>query len=204
MVTGSKKPQAAPKAKAAPKKASKGKATGKATASVPKAKPKTTGVKAKTAKKTEVAAKATKAPTVRKVGDMVYNDELLESLSEAVLLAEAEMEGLLPEVKGQLFDYDIYLVSFLSDDEVGEIAKYLAGNGKGKLSESALKPKLLAIRDNARIFVRIAEEYNSVKAFIDSVIASEGRDKVKKSFSGGELYLKEIHPNTFESFLLLF
>ncbi len=203
MVTGSKKPQAAPKAKAAPKKASKGKAA----ASIPKAKPKTTGVKAKTAKKTEVATKATKAtkaPTVRKVGDMVYNDELLESLSEAVLLAEAEMEGLLPEVKGQLFDYDIYLVSFLSDDEVGEIAKYLAGNGKGKLSESALKPKLLAIRDNARIFVRIAEEYNSVKAFIDSVIAAEGRDKVKKSFSGGELYLKEIHPNTFESFLLLF
>jgi hypothetical protein len=197
MVTGSKKPKAAPKA--APKKASKAKTT----ASGPKAaaKPKTTGVKAKTVKKTDVAVKA---PEVRKVGEMVYNDELFESLAEAVLLAEAEMEGLLPEVKGHLFDYDIYLVSFLSDDEIGEIAKYIAGNGKGNLSGDALKPKLLAIRDNARIFVRIAEEYNSVKAFIDRIIEAEGRDKLKETFSGGEFYLREIGPNTFESFLLLF
>jgi len=196
MVTGSKKPKAAPKK--APQKASKAKTTASNSKA---AKPKTTGVKAKTVKKTDVAAKA---PEVRKVGEMVYNDELLESLAEAVLLAEAEMEGLLPEVKGQLFDYDIYLVSFLSDEEIGEIAKYIAGSGKGNLSEDALKPKLLAIRDNARIFVRIAEEYNSVKAFIDRIIESEGRDKLKQTFGGGEFYLREIDPNTFESFLLLF
>jgi hypothetical protein len=194
MVTGSKKPKAAPKT--APKKASKG---SKKAASDPKAKPKTTGVKAKTVKKT-----VAKAPKVRKVGEMVYNDELLESLAEAVLLAEAEMEGLLPEVKGQLFDYDIYLTSFLSDNEVGEIAKYLSGNGKGNVSAEALKPRLQAIRDHARVFVRIAEEYNSVKAFIDRIIGSEGRDKLKMTFSGGEFHLKEIDPDTFESFLLLF
>jgi hypothetical protein len=193
MVTGSKKPKAAPKK--APKKASKVKVG----ASGPKAaKPKKTGVKAKTVKKTAPAVKA------RKVGDMMYNDELLESLAETVLLAEAEMEGLLPEVKGQLFDYDIYLVSFLSDDEIGEVAGYVAGSGKGNLSAEALTPRLLAIRDNARVFVRIAEEYNSVKAFIDSIMGSEGRDKLKETFSGGELYLREVGPDAFESFLLLF
>jgi hypothetical protein len=196
MVTGSTKPKAA--GKAAPRKASKAK-----TASKPKAaaKPRTTGGKAKTAKKTAVTAKV---PAVRKVGEMVYNDELFESLAEAVLLAEAEMEGLLPEVKGQLFDYDVYLVSFLSDDEIGEVAKYLAGNGKGELSEGALKPRLLAIRDNARVFVRIAEEYNSVRAFIDRITGTDGKDQLKMTFSGGKFHLKEIDPNTFESFLLLF
>lgn len=196
MVTGSKKPKAAPKK--APKKASKTKVT----ASVSKAaKPKTTGVKAKTVKKTVAAVKAAEA---RKVGEMVYNDELFESLAEAVLLAEAEMEGLLPEVKGQLFDYDIYLTSFLNDEEIGDIAKYLAGNGKGDISVDVLKPKLLAIRDHARVFVRIAEEYNSVKAFIDSILESDGRDKLKMTFSGGKFHLREVDPNTFESFLLLF
>ncbi len=197
MVTGSKKPKAVPKT--APKKASKSKVT----ASRPKAvtKPKTTEVKAKTVKKTGVAVKA---PVARKVGEMVYNDELFESLAEAVLLAEAGMEELLPEVKEQLFDYDIYLTSFLSDDEIGEIAKYLAGNGKGKISEGALKPRLLAIRDHARVFVRIAEEHNSVRAFIDRIIESGGRDKLKKTFSGGEFHLKGVDPGTFESFLLLF
>ncbi len=197
MVAGSKKPKAA--GKTAPKKASKSKTT----ASKPKAaaKPKTTGVKPKTAKKTAVAAKA---PDARKVGEMVYNDELFESLAEAVLLAEAGMEGLLPEVKGQLYDYDIYLVSFLSDDEIGEVAKYIAGDGKGDLSEEALKPKLLAIRDNARIFVRIAEEYNSVKAFIDRMIGSEGKDKLKGALVSGEFCLKGVGPETCESFLLLF
>lgn len=202
MVTGSTKPKAAPKA--APKKASKAKtaATSKA-ASRPKAapKPKKTGVKAKTVKKT---AAAVKAPAARKVGEMVYNDELFESLAEAVLLAEAEMEGMLPDAKGQLFDYDIYMVSFLSDEEIGEAAKYIAGNGKGTLSEDALKPKLLAIRDNARVFVRVAEAHNSVRAFIDRVVASEGPDKLKQAFTGGEFVLREVGPDTFESFLLLF
>ncbi len=197
MVTGSKKPKAA--TRAAPEKASKAKTT----ASKPKAaaKPRTTGVKAKTAKKTAAAAKA---PVVRKVGEMVYNDELFESLAEAVLLAEAGMEALLPEAKRQLFDYDIYMVSFLSDEEIGEVAKYLAGDGRGTLSEEALKPRLLAIRDNARVFVRIAEEYNSVRAFIDRIAGAEGRDQLRMAFSGGKFHLKELDPGTFESFLLLF
>jgi hypothetical protein len=194
MVTGSKKLKAAPKT--APKKASKAKTT----ASGPKAaaKPRTVE-KGKTTKKA-----AAKAAGARKVGDMVYNDELFESLAEAVLLAEAEMEGLLPDVKGQLFDYDIYLVSFLSDGEIGEIAEYIAGIGKGNLSEDALKPKLLAIRDNARTFVRIAEEYNSVKAFIDRIIEAEGRDKLKRTLVSGEFCLKGVGPETCDSFLLLF
>ncbi len=196
MVAGSKKPEAA--GKTAPKKASKSRTA----ASKPKAsKPHTTGVKAKTVKKT--AAVAAKAPEARKVGEMVYNDELFESLAEAVLLAEAGMEGLLPEVKGQLYDYDIYLVSFLSDGEIGEVAKYIAGNGKGDLSEDALKPKLLAIRDNARTFVRIAEEYNSVKAFIDRMAGSEGKDKLKGALVSGEFCLKGVGPETCESCLLL-
>ncbi len=192
MVTGSKKPKAAPKK--APAKAPKAKVA----ASGPKAKPKTSGVKAKTVKKTYVAPKA------RKVGEMVYNDELFESLAEAVLLAEAGMEGLLPDIKEQLFDYDIYMTSFLSDDEVAGIAGHLAGNGKGNVSAEALKSRLLAVRDHARAFVRIAGEHNSVRAFIDRVLAAKGRDKLKLAFIGGEFHLKDIRPDTFESFLLLF
>lgn len=230
MVTASKKPKAAPakeirpkpavkkaaapKPKAAAKKTTATKpktattpkksvtkkttATKKPAASKPQAKPKTTVVKAKTAKMTSAPAKAMDA---RKVGEMVYNDELFESLAETVLLAEAEMEGLLPEVKGQLFDYDIYLVSFLDDDEIGEIAEYLAGDGKSAVSADALKPKLLAIRDNARIFVALAAEFNSVRAFIDSMIKADDRDGLSEKFNGN---LKGVHPETFESFILLF
>ena len=211
MVTASKKPKAAPaketkpkpavKKAAAPKPkaaAKKTTATKKPAASKPKAKPKTTVVKAKTAKITSAPAKAMDA---RKVGEMVYNDELFESLAETVLLAEAEMEGLLPEAKGQLFDYDIYLVSFLDDDEIGKIAEYLAGSGKGAVSADVLKPKLLAIRDNARVFVALAAEFNSVRAFIDGMLKADDRAGLNEKFSGN---LKGVHPETFESFILLF
>ena len=229
MVTASKKPKAAPaketapkpavkkaaapKPKAAAKKTTTAKpktttskksvtkkttATKRPAASKPKAKPKTTVVKAKTVKKTSAPAKAMDA---RKVGEMVYNDELFESLAETVLLAEAEMEGLLPEAKGQLFDYDIYLVSFLDDDEIGDIAEYLAGDGNGAVSAEALMPKLLAIRDNARVFVALAAEFNSVRAFIDGMLKADDRAGLNEKFSGN---MKGVHPETLESFILLF
>src|SRR5512146_1451221 len=132
MVTASKKPKAAPKKAAAKPKAP----AKKATASKPKAKPKTTVVKAKTAKKTSAPAKAVEA---RKVGEMVYNDELFESLSEAVLLSEAAAAALLPEIKKQLFDYDIYMVSFLGDEDIDKIAEDIS-----KADSAALKPLLAA------------------------------------------------------------
>ena len=194
MVTGSKKSKAAPKAKTAPKAASK---TG---AKAPKAaaKPQTTEVKAKTVKKTAAAVKAAEA---RKVGEMMYNEELLESLSEAVLLAEAEMAAQLSAIKEQLFDYDIYLVSQLSDEDIAGIAKDVAG---GSVTEDAARSKLAAIRDNARVFVNIAETHYSVRAFIDRMIASEGREKLKGTLVSGKFCLKDVGPETCESFLLLF
>jgi hypothetical protein len=195
MVTGSKKPKA--NAKAAPKKASKAKTT----ASRPKAaaKPKDNGAKAKTVKKTAAAVKAAEA---RKVGEMVYNDELLESLSEAVLLAEAEMAAQLPAIKDQLFDYDIYFVSQLTDEDIAGIAKDIAK--ESGVAEDAAMAKLAAIRDNARVFVNIAETHYSVRAFIDGMIAAEGREKLKGTLVSGKFCLKDVGPETCESFLLLF
>lgn len=204
MVTGSKKPEAAPKSKAAKPKADvkakpKAPAKAKKTASKPKAKPKTAVVKAKTVKKTSAPVKAAEA---RKVGEMVYNDELFESLSEAVLLGEAAAAALLPEVKRQLFDYDIYMVSFLSDEEIEDIANGVSSaNG---VDAADLKPALMAIRDNARTFVNIANGHNSVRAFIDRTMKSAGKDELKASFISGEYCLKDVGPETCESFLLLF
>jgi len=203
MATASKKPEAAPKKETKPKStvkkaaAPKPKAVAKkATASKPKAKPKTTEVKAKTVKKTSAPAKAVEA---RKVGEMVYNDELFESLSEAILLSDAAAAALLPELKKQLFDYDIYMVSFLSDEELGDIAAEVS-----KADAAALKPLLKAIRDNARVFVDIASGHNSVRAYIDRELKAEGKDKLKLSFIEGEFCLKGAGPETCESFLMLF
>jgi hypothetical protein len=196
MVTASKKPKAAPK-KAAPKKAAPKKApVKKAPASKPTAKPKTTVVKAKTAKRTSAPAKAVEA---RKVGEMVYNDELFESISEAVLLGGSVDAALLPRIKEQLFGYDIYMVSFLDDADIAEIAKDVSG-----ADAAELEPLLMAIRDNARVFVDIATGYNSVRAFIDRAIKDEGMDKLKVSFIEGQYCLKGAGPETCESFLILF
>jgi len=190
MVTASKKPKAAPKKAAAKPKAPAKKAT------VSRAKPKTTVVKAKTAKKTSAPAKAVEAA---ESGEMVYNDELFESLSEAILLGDGVAASLLPEIKKELFDYDIYMVSFLDDGDIDEIA-----GGVSKADAAALKPLLTAIRDNARVFVDIASGYNSVRSFIDRSLKSEGKDKLKLSFIEGEYCLKGTGPETCESFLMLF
>lgn len=192
MVTASKKPKAKPeKAAAKPKASAK-----KATAPKPKAKPKTTVVKAKTVKKTSAPARAVAA---QKVGEMVYNDELFESLSEAILLGEAATAALLPDIKKKLFDYDIYMVSFLSDEDIRDIA-----NEVSKADAAAIVPQLEAIRDNARVFVDIASGYNSVRAYIDRALKSDGREKLKLSFVEGEYCLKGAGPETCESFLMLF
>jgi hypothetical protein len=59
---------------------------------------------------------------------------------------------------------------------------------------------LQSVCDNAKVFVDVAMKYNSVRAFIDRMIESEGKaqgiDKIKSSFA------KE--PECCERFLLLF
>jgi len=152
MVTASKKPKAAPKKAAAKPKAPAKKAT------VSRAKPKTTVVKAKTAKKTSAPAKAVEA---RKVGEMVYNDELFESLSEAILLGRRRC-GLAAS----------------GDKERAVRLRYLHGviprrrghrrDRRGSLEggRGGAEALLTAIRDNARVFVDIASGYNSVRSFM--------------------------------------
>ncbi len=139
---------------------------------------------------------------------MMYNDELFEALSEAVLLGEAGTAGLLPEIKKKLFDYDIYRVSLLTDKEIDGIAGNVSDASGGQIAEKALKPRLQAVRDNAKVFVDIATAYHSVKGFIDRAIESEGRaagmDKLRSSFSAGQFCLKEVGPEACESFLLIF
>ena len=211
MVTGSKKSEtAAPKKKtearpkstttkakaAAPKAAAKSKTTAKAKAAAPKA-----AVKAKT-------TGAVKAPVMgRKVGEMFYNDELLESLAEMVLRSsDSDVAGALPEIKKQLFDYDIYMVSFLRDGEVSEIAANVAG--LQKIDTKDLTDRLLAVRECAKVFVGIAGKHNSVRAYIDKAIEAEGREaginQIKVAFLTGEYCIRDVDSATCATFLAIF
>jgi hypothetical protein len=203
MVTRRKKPEAEapvkkapkPRAVAKPKVAAPKKAAPKAvTKTVVKAAPK------KAAPKKAAATKTTKfvdIPDVgRIIGEMIYNDELFESMAEITLLGSGEVgPAAMPEIKKQLFDFDIYRVSFLTDEEVGAMAKAL----------NVAKPLLLTVRDNAKIFVDIAMKHHSVRAFIDKMIEAEGKshgiDKLKLVFTD-ELNVRE--PEHVERFLLLF
>jgi hypothetical protein len=159
--------------KAAPKKAASNKAATK------KATPK----KAAAKKTIEVV----KVPEGRKIGDMIYNDELLESMAEIILLgSDGITPSELPGVKAQLFDYDIYQVSWLTDEEISSLAKGL------KVPE----PALLAVRENARAFVELAMAHNSVRAFIDLMIGAGEKETVKGKLKAAPEYC--------DSFLLLF
>jgi len=211
MVTKSKKPAAdAPAKKAAkPKAAPSPKAAAKPKAAAPmkvaaqaapkkaapvKAAPKAAAPSSKAAPKT---SEVLKVPDVgRAIGEMVYNDELFEAMSEIILLGSGEVSpSLMPEIKKQLFDFDIYMTSFLTDDDVRNIAQVL------KVPE----PLLFTLRDNARIFVDIAERHYSVRGFIDKMIEAEGKthgiDKLKLIFTDE---LKAREPEHYERFLLLF
>ncbi|MGA9141642.1 MAG: hypothetical protein WBZ29_15565 [Methanocella sp.] len=203
MVTRSKKPEAdaAPKKASKPKVAAKPKAAATKTAAkktVAKAAPKKAAPKKAAPKKAapdkaapKTTAKKTievvKVPEGRKVGDMVYNDELLESMAEIILLgSDGISPSALPEIKKQLFDYDIYRVSWLTDEEIGSLAKSL------KVPE----PALLAVRESAQSFVEIATAYNSVRAFIDKMIGTGEKESAKGKLKAA--------PECCESFLLLF
>jgi hypothetical protein len=179
-----------PEAKAPVKKASKPKAVAKPKAAAPK----------KAAPKKVAATKTTKVVNVpdvgRIIGEMIYNDELFESMAEITLLGGGEVgPAAMPQIKKQLFDFDIYRVSFLTDEEIGDMAKAV----------NVPKPLLLTVRDNAKIFVDIAMKHHSVRAFIDKMIEAEGEthriDKLKFIFKD-ELKVRE--PEHVERFLLLF
>jgi hypothetical protein len=198
MVTRIKKPEA----EAPVKKAPKPKAVAKPKAAAPKkAAPKAvTKTVVKAAPKKVAATKTTKVVNVpdvgRIIGEMIYNDELFESMAEITLLGNGAVgPAAMPEIKKQLFDFDIYRVSFLTDEEVGAVAKAV----------NVPKPLLLTVRDNAKIFVDIAMKHHSVRAFIDKMIEAEGKthgiDKLKLVFTD-ELKVRE--PEHVERFLLLF
>ncbi|WP_424358683.1 hypothetical protein [Methanocella sp. MCL-LM] len=218
MVTGSKKSEApAAKAKAAakPKTSVKSSTSKKTTAKAPAAKK--SAAKPKASAKSSAKPKATgKSKTTkvvvapispRRVGEMVYNDELLESMAEMILSGgKADLTPALPEIKKQLFDYDIYLVSFLSDGEIGEIGAKVAELSKANAKD--LTARLLTVRESARAFVGIAVKHNSVRAYIDSVIQAEGREaglsRVREAFLAGEYCIADVDSATCESFLLSF
>ena len=111
---------------------------------------------------------------------LIYNDELLESLATIILAGSrpsAKTVETLPLLKKMLFDYDIYTLSFMSDEDVEELYKTIKENGL-QSTDKKLKDKLLAIRDNAKVFVAIAERHNSVRAFIDRTWA-DGRRAIE-------------------------
>ncbi|WP_048198268.1 hypothetical protein [Methanocella arvoryzae] len=228
MVTGSKKPEAsATKVKAVtakPKATAKAKTTASETAasktqtSKPKkttttAKPKTSAKPKASAKTQTSTAKPKPKPNLkaaiapRRVGEMVYNDELLESMAEMILYgSKADLTPALPEIKKQLFDYDIYMVSFLSDGEIGEIGGKVAELSGADAAD--LTARLLTIRESARAFVAIACKHNSVRAFIDRAIEADGKEagisRLKEAFLTGEYCIADVDPATCEGFLMLF
>ena len=201
MVTRSKKPAADATAKKAPTKpAAPKKAAAKPRAAAKKATPSKTVAPSKTATPKAVVAETTEVVAIpdvgRAIGEMIYNDELFEAMAEIILMGSGKVgPELMPAVKKQLFDFDIYMVSFLTDEELGNIAKAL------KVPE----PVLRTVRDNAKIFVDIAGKHHSVRAFIDKMIEAEGKthgiNKLKLVFTDE---LKAPEPHHYEKFLLLF
>jgi 3-methyladenine DNA glycosylase Tag len=140
---------------------------------------------------------------------LIYNDEVLESLATMILAGNkpsAKTVETLPMLKEMLFDYDIYTLSFLSDEDVEELYKTIMENGL-KPTDKKLKDKLFAIRDNARVFMAIAERHNSVRAFIDGICAGgDGLATLTAEFTGdGRDYrLRLVGPVTCKKFLTQF
>jgi hypothetical protein len=121
----------------------------------------------------------------------IYNDELMESLAAIILLGSkpsAKSIETLPHLKKMLYDYDIYMLSFLSDEDIEELVKTIKENGVNgtTVTDKKLKEKITAIRDNARVFVNIASAYNSVRAYIDKVCAGgdSGIEVLEETFTG--------------------
>jgi hypothetical protein len=122
---------------------------------------------------------------------LMYNDDILEALSRAIMLGSkggADKEAVLPGLKKRLFDYDIYMVSFMSDADVAALCSDIKENGIDgiKPAEPRIKAKITAIRDNARTFGEIASKYNSVRAYIDGIASAEGKEGLIKSFGAAK------------------
>jgi 3-methyladenine DNA glycosylase Tag len=124
-------------------------------------------------------------------GGLIYNDELMESLATIILLGSkpsAKTSETLPHLKKMLYDYDIYMLSFLSDEDIEELVKTIKENGVNgtAVTDRKLKEKITAIRDNARVFVAIATAYNSVRAYIDKACADResGMVTLEETFTG--------------------
>ncbi|AFD01231.1 hypothetical protein Mtc_2506 [Methanocella conradii HZ254] len=126
------------------------------------------------------------------VGDrpqgLIYNDDLLECVATIILLGSrpgAKSAEALPRLKKILYDYDIYMLSSMSDEDVEGLAKTIRENGVDgiKLADRKLKEKLMAIRDNARVFVSIASEHNSVRAYIDKIMKDSGAGALEEAFT---------------------
>jgi hypothetical protein len=122
---------------------------------------------------------------------LIYNDELMESLASIILLGSkpsAKSIETLPHMKKMLYDYDIYMLSFLSDEDIEELAKKIKEEGINgtTVTDKKLKEKITAIRDNARVFVKIASTFNSVRAYIDKTCSKgdSGIEILEETFTG--------------------
>lgn len=146
---------------------------------------------------------------------LIYNDELLEELSGIILLGSkpgAAYTAALPGFKKILNDYDIYAVSFMSDADIEKLAKEVAEKGLNgsKITDKKLKEKLLAIRDNARTFIRIADQHCSVRGYIDRTLTAEGREEGmikltgELTDSGSDYKLKQVGATACKKFLCKF
>jgi len=156
-----------------------------------------------------IQGKSETGATAAGVKMLIYNDEVLESLATIILAGSrpsAKTVEALPLLKTMLYDYDIYTISFMSDEDVEELYKKTRENGL-KSTDKKLKDKLIAIRDNARIFVAIADRHNSFRAFVDKVMESgDGLAALTAEFTGDgcEYPLKMLGPAACKKFLKQF
>ena len=93
----------------------------------------------------------------------------------------------MPEIKKQLFDFDIYRVSWLTDEEIGRSGKKPEGAGAGCCSRCGRAHRASSKSPRA---------YNSVRAFIDKMIGTGEKESAKGKLKAA--------PECCESFLLLF
>lgn len=162
--------------------------------------------------RSEELTEAGSAGTFPRNVELIYNDELLESLSTIILLGAKPGQSYvqaLPEIRKALFDYDIYMVSFMTDEDVEKLCGTLTEDGINgiKIADKKLMTKLIAIRDNARTFVNIASAHNSVRAYIDRSLAGENREECLAELigsltdAGSDYKLKQVGSAACKKFL---
>lgn len=103
---------------------------------------------------------------------------VLEQLSEAILSIQAKwasIKSILPALRGDLFNYDMNRVARLPD-------RYILASFEKYKREIRFRKKLFAIRDNAKVFIQIADVHGSVCSFIRNYLPATAYDSFRDCY----------------------